>query len=125
RDTGGRQSAGDHADVQDDLGRQLSVDTHNHQAAEAVSGVEGQPIAPDDEQGEEDNDEAGADKPQLLTDNGEHKVVVLLGEEHVLLTAVAQPSAQQAAGTDGNLGLPQLIAVSPQVAAGVEPGLHT
>ena len=87
--------------------------------------MEGQPIAPDDEQGEEDNDEAGADEPQLLTDNGEHKVVVLLGEEHVLLTAVAQPGTQQAARTDGDLGLPQLVAVSPQVAAGVEPGLHT
>ena len=54
------------------------VDPHDEQGAEPISGVERQPIAPNDKQGKEDDDERRADEPQLLTDDGEDEVVLFL-----------------------------------------------
>ena len=48
---------------QEHLGRHQGVQPHNEQGAEPVPGVEGQPVAPDDEQGKQGDDQAGPTSP--------------------------------------------------------------
>ena len=50
---GGGDEVGDHRDVQKGLQRDLGGDAHDQQAPEPVPGVDGQPEAPDDQQGEQ------------------------------------------------------------------------
>ena len=87
--------------------------------------MDGQPEAPDDEQGEQHHDEGAAHQSQLLQDHGEDVVVLGLGEVAELLAALAQTHPQQSAGADGVQplnGLPGRVPPEFQVAAeGVLP----
>ena len=94
-------------------------EAHHQQGAEPVPGVEGDPEAPEDQQGEHQHDDAGSHQTQLLADHGEDAVVVLLGQVQELLAALAQAHAQQAAGADGNEALGDLPAAAP-IPLGVE-----
>ena len=89
--------------------------------------MEGDPEAPEDQQGEYQHDDAGTHQAQLLADHGEDAVVVLLGQVEEFLPSLAQAHAQQAAGADGDETLGDLPAVAP-VPIGVEgvpPGVDT
>ena len=79
--------------------------------------MERQPIAPDDQQGEQGDDDGRADEAHLLADDGEDVVVLLLGQIGELLAAHAEAEAAQAAGGHGVEGLDDLIAL----VAGIGP----
>ena len=121
RDTGVGDQVGDHADVQKHLHRQQGDDAHGGQGAELIPGVEGQPVPPQDEHGEQDEHEGPADIAQLLHQDGEHKVVLRLRHIVELALAVAQTHAEQAARAHGQQGLTGLPAVAPEVGPGVQP----
>ena len=116
---GGGHQARDHGDVQKGLEPGEGHEAHHQQGAEPVPGVEGDPEAPENQQGEHQHDDAGSHQAQLLADHGEDAVVVLLGQVQELLAALAQAHAQQAAGADGNEALGDLPAVAP-IPLGVE-----
>ena len=99
----------------------MGHDAHHQQRAEPVAGVEGDPEAPQDQQGEDQHDDAGADKPQLLANHGEDEVVVLLRQVQEFLAAAAEAHAQQTAGANGDQALGQLIAVAGVVQPRVMP----
>ena len=99
----------------------MGHDAHHQQRAEPVACVEGDPEAPQDQQGEDEHDDAGADQTQLLAHHGEDKVVVLLRQVQEFLAAASQPHAQQAAGADGDQALRQLVAVAGVVQPRVVP----
>ena len=82
------------------------------------SRAERQPIAPDDQQGEQGDDDARADEAHLLADDGEDVVVLLLGQIGKLLAAHAEAETAQAAGGHGVEGLDDLMPLSPGSAHG-------
>ena len=84
--------------------------------------MDGDPIAPNDEQHKEQDDDRRPDKAQLLTDDGEDVVILRLGQVEEFLAALAQAHTQQAAGADGVQGLDGLEAAAPAVHA-VVPGI--
>ena len=77
-DAGGRDQVGDHGDVQEHLYCGQGGDTHHQKGAEAVSGVDGNPVAPHDQQGKENEDDSGPDQAQLLAHDGEDAEILLL-----------------------------------------------
>ena len=107
---GSRHQARDHGDVQEGLEPGEGHEAHHQQGTEPVPGVEGNPEAPEDQQGKHQHDNAGPHQPQLLADHGEDAVVVLLGQVEEFLPPLAQAHAQQAAGADGDLTLSALPA---------------
>ena len=117
--TGGGHQARDHRNVQKGLQTGEGHEAYHQQSAEPVPGVEGDPEAPEDQQGEYQHDDAGTHQAQLLADHGEDAVVVLLGQVEKFLPSLAQAHAQQAAGADGDETLGDLPAVAP-VPIGVE-----
>ena len=80
--------------------------------------MDGNPVAPDDEQGKEDENNGRADIAQLLAGDGEDVVVFGLREIGGTSAGVAQAHAQQAAGANGVEGLNGLVALAQVVAQG-------
>ena len=91
----------DHRHVQKNLYGKQGAYPRADQQAEAGAAVEGDPIAPQNKQGEKADYEGRADKAQLLADHGEDKIIVLLRKVQEFLAAAPQAQAAEAAGADG------------------------
>ena len=102
RDTGGGEQSRHHADVQKHLHRQLRGKAHHQQRAEPVTGVEGDPVAPEDQRREQQHDDPRAHQSQFLADDGENEIVVLLRQKQEFLPALAKAQSPQPAGANGN-----------------------
>ena len=99
----------------------MGHNAHHQQCAEAVAGMECDPKATQQHEGEHQENQARTNKPQLLTDGGEDEVVALLGEIEELLPSLAQACAEQSARADGDEALHHLIAVVGAVQPRVVP----
>src|SRR3954447_19873151 len=101
-------------------------------AAEVVIHAPGGAEASPEDHAEAEEDDAGADEAEFLTDDGVDKVGVGLGEVEELLLAVHQAGAEESAGADRDLRLlglvvgiscgERLLHVGPDGAALVEAG---
>ena len=121
RDARHREEVRHHGHVGEDLEGKERRDAHDDQGAETVSGVQRQPVAPDDEQGKQQQHQARAHQAQLLTDHGEDKVVLRFGQIEEFLPPVAQAQPEHAAGANGQHGLHGLQALVLRVVPGVFP----
>ena len=87
--------------------------------------MEGQPVAPQDQQGKQGQHQQSSQKTQFLHHNGKHKVIFRLRDVKHFLHAVAQPTPQKTAGAHGNQGLAGLIGqVLPRPLPQLDTGQH-
>ncbi len=83
--------------------------------------MESQPVAPDDQQRKDGQDDGRAHQAQFLADHGKDKVVLRFRQVEEFLAAVAQAHAEEAAGADGQHGLDGLHSLAQGIVPGVAP----
>ena len=74
---------------------------------------------------EQQHQENGSEKPELLTDNRKDHIILSLGDDGKLLHAVAETLSEQTAGANGVQALQDLIAVRAQILLRVQPRQDT
>src|SRR5258708_2086556 len=116
----GGQPAGDDAEVDDGLERDEQHAAGHEEELEQVRRAAHVHQARDEDGHEQRDGEQGEDQPHLLAHDGEDVVGVRLGQEGVLLAAVAEPDAVHAAGGERQEGLPRLVAGALPVGLGIE-----
>ncbi len=126
RDPGHGEELGHATDDDRRLGDDARRQARRQEGAEVVLRPPRRHEASDGEEGEEQDDRAGPDQPQLLADGREDEVGGHLGDAR--WHPLPQPRPEHIALGEGEEGLdhlvPARVSVGPGVAPGLDPRLH-
>ena len=87
--------------VEDHLDCHMPHDSRSDQSTAQISGMCGNHHKPPDQQGEDQDQQAGTDKTCLFTDNGKYHVILRLRDKSQLLQAAPQTLSENAAASNG------------------------